>query len=103
MYQQPAYQPPVNPAPTYQPPVTPSQANDLPLHNNGGMMAWSIVTLFLSLIFGVIAISQVSKANKAAIRTEELEHLGKAKTWNIVGDVIGVLAIIGTLSQGGYI
>lgn len=73
--------------------------NEPAVHENGGMMAWSIVTLLLCTIPGIVAIVYTNKANKALLRTEEEAALKTAKVWNIVGDVIGVLFLIGTIAQ----
>ena len=69
-------------------------------HNNSGMMAWSIVTLLLCVIPGIVAITKVSKANATHSEDEAQGYLQSAKKWNIAGCIIGVLAIIGMLSNG---
>ena len=63
-------------------------------------MAWSIVTLLLCVIPGIVAITKVSKANATHSADEAQGYLQSAKKWNIAGCIIGVLAIIGMLSNG---
>ena len=74
--------------------------NDAPVqYSTGGMIAWSIVTLLLCTIPGIVALVQTCGINKCATHAEQQKKLSSAKTWNIVGTVLGVLSLIGTLAQ----
>ena len=64
----------------------------------GGMMAWSIITLLLCTIPGIVAIVQTSGINKCATRAEQDKKISSARTWNIVGTVLGLLYLVGTLA-----
>ncbi len=68
----------------------------------GGLLAWAIITLFLCTIPGIVAIVKTSSINKATTVQEQQARLSSAKTWCIVGTVLGVLALIGVLAQGSY-
>lgn len=78
--------------------------NDAPVQRSiGGMVAWSVVTLLLCTIPGIISLVQVCGVNSCATKTEQEKKLSSAKTWNIVGTVLGILALIGSLAQAGAI
>jgi hypothetical protein len=47
-----------------------------------------------------VALVQTCGINKCATHTEQQKKLSSAKTWNIIGTVLGVLSLIGTLAQG---
>ena len=85
----------------YQVPNRPTFAqSEVPQVNTTGLWIWSIVTTLISLIPGVIAMTMVSKINKCATVEEQQKKIRNAKIWCIVGDVIGILAIIGRTAQG---
>ena len=94
-YQQPNYQQPVYQQPVYQPPVEP--------YSTGGLMAWSIITLLLCTIPGIVAIVQTVSINKATTVEEQEQKIKNAKIWCTVGTVLGVilliLSIIANLNQ----
>lgn len=72
--------------------------NDPPIQQStGGMIAWSIVTLLLCTIPGVIALVNTTGVNKCATRAEQEKKLSTAKTWNIIGTILGGLALLGSL------
>ncbi len=63
----------------------------------GGLMAWAIVTLLLCLVAGIVALMEVNKINKSTTVEEQQKHVSTARTWCIVGTVIGVLSILGRM------
>ena len=67
--------------------------------STGGLLAWSIITLLLCTIPGIVAIIQTCNINKSATEEEQQKKLKSAKTWCIVGTVLGVLALIGSLAS----
>ena len=85
-----SYQPqPQQYQPYYIQPVTPV--------STGGLLAWAIITLFLCTIPGIVAIVKTTSINKATTVEEQQARMASAKTWCIVGTVLGVLALIGSL------
>lgn len=72
----------------YDPPIT---------YSTGGMIAWSIVTLLLCTIPGIVALVQTSGINNCATRAEQEKKLSSAKTWNIVGTCLGGLYLLITI------
>ncbi len=76
----------------FTPPVTPV--------STGGLLAWSILTLLLCTIPGIVAIIQTSKINKASTAEEQQAKIKSARTWCIVGTVLGLLYLTGMLANG---
>ena len=75
-------------------------ASDPPIqYSTGGMIAWSIVTLLLCTIPGIVALVQTCGINSCATRADQEKKLSSAKTWNIVGTVLGGLYLIGALAN----
>ena len=74
--QQPYYQPPVPQVPT------------------GGLMAWSIITLLLCTIPGIVALVKVNGINKCATVEEQQNKIKSVKIWCTIGTILGVLAVI---------
>ena len=70
----------------YQQPVTPVAT--------GGLLAWSIITLLLCTIPGIVAIVKTSGINKAVTVEDQEARMKSARTWCIVGTVLGVLGLI---------
>ena len=64
----------------------------------GGLMAWSIITLLLCTIPGIVALVNVTKINKAVTVEEQQQKIKNAKIWCTVGTVLGVLAVIGSVA-----
>ena len=62
----------------------------------GGLIAWSIVTLLLCTIPGVVALVNAVGINKASSYEEQQKKISRTKTWCIIGTVLGVLALIGS-------
>jgi len=103
---QPVYTQPAQPAPSY----TPPQASAAPAYDpvmpqtvepvaTGGLLAWSIVTLLLCTIPGIVALVQTLGINKCATVEEQQKKIQNAKIWCIVGTVLGVLAVIGQIAS----
>ena len=67
----------------------------------GGMIAWSIITIFLCTIPGIVGLVYTLKINKCTTVEEQQKALKTAKTWCIVGTVLGILSVIGTLAANG--
>ena len=67
----------------------------------GGLMAWSIITILLCTIPGIIALVNTLGINKAATIDEQKKKMSSARMWCIIGTVLGVLAIIGNLAARG--
>lgn len=71
-------------------------------YETGGLMAWSIITLLLCTIPGIVALVKTSAINKSTTVEEQQRNISAAKTWCIVGTVLGVLALIGVIANGGF-
>ena len=71
--------------------------------STGGLLAWSIITLLLCTIPGIVAIVKTTGINKALTVAEQQAKMSSARTWCIVGTVLGVLNLIGTLANSGLI
>ena len=70
----------------------------VPTVATGGLMALSIVALFFFTVCGIVAIVKTTQINKCATVEEQQKKIKSVKTWSIVGIVIGVLMVIGTLA-----
>lgn len=70
-------------------------------YSTGGMLAWSIVTLLLCTIPGIVALVKTNGINKCTTRAEQEKMISSAKTWNIVGTVLGGLFLLATLANMG--
>ena len=81
-YQQPYYQQPVTPVAT------------------GGLIAWSIITLLLCTIPGIVALVKTTGINKAVTVEDQEARMKSARTWCIIGKVLGVLGLIATMVAG---
>lgn len=66
-------------------------------YSTGGMIAWSIVTLLLCTIPGIVALVQTCGINNCATRAEQEKKLSSAKIWNIVGTCLGGLYLLLTI------
>ena len=77
-------------------------ASDPPIqYSTGGMLAWSIVTLLLCTIPGIVALVKTNGINKCTTRAEQEKMISSAKTWNIVGTVLGGLNLLVSLANMG--
>ncbi len=63
----------------------------------GGLLAWAIITLLLCTIPGIVAVVKTTSINKATTVEEQQARISSAKTWCIVGTILGVLALIGQI------
>ena len=70
----------------------------VPHYEAGGLIAWSIITLLLCTIPGIVALVKATGINKSATVEEQTKKISSCKTWCIVGTVLGVLAIIGSIA-----
>lgn len=97
-YQQPAYQQPPAQQPQ-QPYYVPQPVAPVP---TGGLIAWSIITLLLCTIPGIVGLVQACGINKTYTVEEQQKKIKSCKVWNIVGCVLGglylILAVIGYLA-----
>lgn len=66
-------------------------------YSTGGMIAWSIITLLLCTIPGIVALVQTCGINNCATRAEQEKKLSSAKIWNIVGTCLGGLYLLLTI------
>lgn len=60
----------------------------------GGLVAWSIITLLLCLIPGIVALVQTTGINSCTTPELQAQKIRSAKTWCIVGTVLGVIGLI---------
>ena len=89
---------------THCPRCVDTQIVDFPIeYPTGGMLAWSIITLLLCTIPGIVALIQTTSIKKCATHTEQEKKYASARTWNIVGTVLGVLYLIGVFANSGLI
>ena len=60
----------------------------------GGLMAWSIITLLLCTIPGIVAIVKTSKINKCTSVEQQERAIRSAKIWCTVGTILGILLAV---------
>ena len=60
----------------------------------GGLIAWSIVSILLCLIPGIVALVQTIGINKCTTVEEQAKKANSAKIWCAVATVLGVLSIL---------
>ena len=89
--EQPSYSQP------YQQPINPSY-EPVPPVATGGLLAWSIITLLLCTIPGIVAIVQTVGINKCTTVEAQQKKMSSARVWCIVGTILGILAIIGNVA-----
>ena len=65
----------------------------------GGMTAWAIVIILFCTIPGIVSLVKVLGINNARTYSEQQERLANAKTWLIVGTVLGALSAISLLGR----
>ena len=63
----------------------------VPEYANGGLIAWSVVTLLFCTIPGVIALINAVAINKCATVEEQRKKISTTKTCCIVGTILGAL------------
>ena len=64
----------------------------------GGLIAWSIITILLCWILGIVALVQTIGINKATTVAEQQKKISTARTCCIIGTVVGILSIIGSVA-----
>ena len=74
----------------YAPAVQPGKPADV---DTGGLVAWSLITVLISIIPGIIALVNALNINKCATVAEQKKKISNAKIACIIGTVIGVLSI----------
>ena len=89
-YTQPA-QPVQYTQPAYGQSFVPQRADH---YDNGGLIAWSIITLLLCTIPGIVALVKATKINGLVTPDEQAKLIKDTKTWCTVGTILGVLAVI---------
>ena len=95
-----------NPAYSQQPYAYNSQPymqDPVPQVPTGGLLAWSIITLLLYTIPGIVALVNVTKINKCTTIDEQQQKIKNAKIWCTVGTVLGILAVIGQVAANAMI
>ena len=60
----------------------------------GGLLAWSIISILLCTIPGIVALVQTLGINKCTTVEEQEKKAKNAKIWCIVATALGILAII---------
>ncbi len=65
----------------------------------GGLIAWSIVTLLLCTIPGIVALVKTVGINNCTTYDAQQKAVSSARTWCTVGTILGVLALIGALAN----
>ena len=64
------------------------------VYPTGGLIAWSIITLLLCTIPGIVGLVQTCGINNAPTYEMQQQKISSAKTWNTVGTVLGALLVI---------
>ena len=59
----------------------------------GGLLAWSIITLLLCTIPGIVAIVKTTKINKATTAEEQKAKIASAKDWCLGGTILGIILL----------
>jgi len=70
----------------------------LPPVPTGGLVAWSIITLLLCTIPGIIALVNVSGINKCMTIEEQQQKIKITKVCCAVGTILGLLGAIGMIA-----
>lgn len=87
----------VNPQ-SYAAPEIGREAGNVQPYATGGLIAWSIITLLLCTIPGIVALVQTCGINKCTTVPDQEKKIKSAKIWCIVGTVLGVLYLIGAMA-----
>ncbi len=72
-------------------------------YNNGGLIAWSILSLLLCLIGGIIALVKACGINNCTTVEEQKKKISSAKTWCIISTVVGALSLIASIAAQSYL
>ena len=57
----------------------------------GSLLAWSIITILLCTIPGLVALAKTLGINKATTVEEQMKKISSARTWCMIGTVMGIL------------
>ena len=76
---------------TYSPTPFDSKIPEVPI---GGYIAWAVVDIFFSLLFGILGLVFVLKINKSETPEEQQKNIKYAKIFLIIGSAIGVLNLV---------
>lgn len=69
--------------------------NQMPApYSTGGLLAWSIVSILLCTIPGIVALVNTVNINKAQTYEEQQQKIAAAKRWCIIATVLGVIYIV---------
>lgn len=60
----------------------------------GGLMAWSIVTLLLCTIPGIVALVYTTRINNSVSQEEQEKNIADAKKWCLIGTILGVVVFL---------
>lgn len=77
--------------PYYQGFQQPAKPADVP---NGGLIAWSIITLLLCRILGIFALINATQINKCATVQDQQKKISTTKTFCLIGTILGAIATI---------
>lgn len=69
----------------------------VPHYDNGGLIAWSIITILLCTIPGIVGLIYAININKCNTVEEQTKKISTCKTWCTVGTILGILAVIVTV------
>ena len=76
---------------TYSPTPFDSKIPEVPI---GGYIAWAVVDILFSLLFGILGLVFVLKINKSETPEEQQKNIKYAKIFLIIGSAIGVLNLV---------
>ena len=68
-------------------------------YETGGLLAWSIITLLLCTIPGIVALVKTTGINSCATVEEQQKKIKSAKTWCIIGTILGCLCLLSAIGQ----
>ena len=74
-----------------------SSYQPVPHYDNGGLIAWSIVTLLLCTIPGIVGLVKACKINNATSYAEQQKMVSSCKTWCTIGTIIGAVLLVLTI------
>ena len=72
-------------------------------YQNGGLIAWSILSLLLCLIGGIIALIQACGINNCTTAEAQKKKISSTKTWCIISTVWGALILVCYIIATPYI
>lgn len=60
----------------------------------GGLLAWSIITLLLCMIPGIVALVKVAGINAGWSREQQEQQARSVKNWCLAGTILGAVPIL---------